>query len=291
MVTRPDCRHFDAEDSNAVVIELPPGDVTEGVVRIGSTVRRPAHPRSFAVAAYLDHLDSQGFDGAPRFLGRDSHGRDVLTFIDGTCAAQIPESWARSEVLLASLGRLLRRLTDASLGYRAAEFPFPAPLVAPDPDLPELVSHMDVTPQNVVVRNGLAVGLVDFDLARPTTVLAEFANTAMHWCPLMSDADLWPGWETTDRFRRLRLLADSYGLDDERRRRLPAFAVGAAGRSWARMKARAEQDGGGWARMWAEGVGDKILRRPEWLRENSASLERALLGPGRTPAAKPVPNH
>jgi hypothetical protein len=59
---------------------------TEGVVRVGDTVRRPHHPQSYAIAAYLDHLERQGFQGAPRYLGRDSSGRDVLTFIEGDVA-------------------------------------------------------------------------------------------------------------------------------------------------------------------------------------------------------------
>jgi hypothetical protein len=62
---------------------LPRGDVTEAVVRVGQTVRRPAQPQSAAVADYLEHLRAAGFDGAPRFLGRDRSGRDVLDYLGG----------------------------------------------------------------------------------------------------------------------------------------------------------------------------------------------------------------
>jgi len=54
-----------------------------GLVRIGQTVRRPAGPSSVAVRSLLLHLADVGFEGAPRFLGIDDKGRDVLTFIDG----------------------------------------------------------------------------------------------------------------------------------------------------------------------------------------------------------------
>ena len=56
----------------------------------------------------------------------------------------------------------------------------------PDPSLPppELVSHCDVTPQNVVVREGRAAGLVDFDMAGPASRLLDVVNTAMWWVPL-----------------------------------------------------------------------------------------------------------
>jgi hypothetical protein len=43
------------------------------------------------------------------------------------------------------------------------------------------------------------------------------------------------------------------------------------------MKAHAEQIGGGWARMWSEGVGDQILRRRDWMRANQDALTAALL--------------
>ena len=49
--------------------------------------------------------------------------------------------------------------------------------------------HLDVTPQNVVVRDGLAVGLVDFDLAGPATALRDSYNAAMHWVPLRAPED------------------------------------------------------------------------------------------------------
>jgi aminoglycoside phosphotransferase (APT) family kinase protein len=263
--------------------KLPQGDVTEGVVRVGGTVRRPAQPQSAAVAAYLDHLAAVGFDGSPRFLGRDASGRDVLTFIDGDVAGDPPEAWAADDELLASVAVLVRRLHEASVG-----FGFTAPAgsvwrrdqVVLDPPLPyptpELVTHNDVTPQNVVVRDGRAVGLVDFDLAGPSTRLHDAYNTAMHWVPLRQPADVFPTWPHVDRFARLRLFADAYGLSPADRAALPDYAIDHAQASWRRMRASAEQLGGGWARMWAEGVGDAIRRRAAWLTEHHAELTACL---------------
>jgi hypothetical protein len=271
-----DVRHrlyLDSADEDEVA--LPSGDVTEGVVRVGGTVRRPAQPQSFAVAAFLDHLASAGFPGSPRFLGRDAKGRDVLTYLEGRCAGAVPEAWVRHEDLLVSVGQMVRRLHDAADGYDPAAEPFPPRPVRQDP--PELVCHLDVTPQNVVVRGGTAVGLVDFDLAGPSTRLKDSYNTAMHWVPLRDPADLWPGWEQVDQARRLRIFADAYGWGAEERRRLPGFGAEAAVLSWERMKHNAEVLGGGWSRMWADGVGEMILRRGNWLRDNRQPLVDALL--------------
>src|SRR5260221_11641733 len=54
-----------------------------GVVRGGDTVRRPLGDGSERIHRLLCHLESAGFAGAPRFLGVDSRGREILTFIEG----------------------------------------------------------------------------------------------------------------------------------------------------------------------------------------------------------------
>jgi hypothetical protein len=266
---------------------MPAGDVTDGVVRVGGTIRRPHQPQSLAVAAYLDWLEDAGFEGSPLFLGRDQHGRDVLTFLPGECAGALPEAWVQSEDLLVSVARLLRRLHEASAGFVPQAHPFPPRAVRPDnpgSGVRELVCHLDVTPQNVVVRSGLAVGLVDFDLAGPSTAFRDSFNTAMHWTPLRDPADLWPGWENTDTFRRLRVFADAYGWSEEERRRLPAFGIEATALSRARMRHNAGTLGGGWARMWDDGVGELIRRRGAWLEANAGRLVAALTADS---AAKP----
>ena len=256
---------------------MPAGDVTEGVVRVGGTIRRPHQPQSFAVAEYLDWLDDAGFEGSPRFLGRDPQGRDVLTFVPGRCAGSPPEAWAQSEDLLASVARLVRRLHTASVGFVPKAHTFPPRPVRPNPsDAAGLVCHLDVTLQNVVVRAGLAAGLVDFDLAGPATSLHDSLNTAMHWVPLRDPSDAWPGWDDHDPFRRLRTFADAYGWTEDERRRVPGAGIEAAALSFERMRHNAAALGGGWARMWQEGVGGLINRRRAWLEANAGPLVAAL---------------
>jgi Ser/Thr protein kinase RdoA (MazF antagonist) len=279
-------RYADAGDEPEIV--LPKGDVTEGVVRVAGTVRRPRQRQSLAVAGYLDHLERVGFDASPRYLGADARGRDVLSYVDGQVPGDPPESWAAGTVVLASVGQLLRRLHEASTGY-GAERGFAAPdgsvwsrdlvqvdVPADDP-APELISHLDVTPQNVVFRDRHAVGLIDFDLAGPTTRLLDAYNTAMHWIPLRPLRDVWPTWDGIDQPTRLRVFADACGLTAEQRAVLPDFGVARADLTWARMKAAAETLGGGWARMWREGVGDAIRRRQSWLAASKDELLAALL--------------
>jgi hypothetical protein len=53
------------------------------VVRIGDTVRKPPHRNSELMRDVLLHLEHAGFDAAPRWLGVDDQGRDMVSWIDG----------------------------------------------------------------------------------------------------------------------------------------------------------------------------------------------------------------
>src|SRR5437764_413718 len=68
-------------DPDEVVLH---GGNTNTVVRVGATVRRTAGSWTPTIHALLRHLESTGFDAAPRALGLDAQGREVLSFIDGT---------------------------------------------------------------------------------------------------------------------------------------------------------------------------------------------------------------
>lgn len=282
--------HYTGPDGPEV--ELPQGDVTEGVVRIGDTVRRPVQPQSAAVADYLGHLAAVGFQGSPRYLGRDRAGRDVLTYVAGDVAADPPEPWVADEGLLVSVAQLLRGLHEASAGYAAdrnfdpppgsawMQWPLPDdvdPLVVPAPPAPELVSHNDITPQNVVVHDGRAVALVDFDLAGPTSRLLEVWVTAKYWVPLRDPRDVWATWSEVDQASRLRVFVDAYGLSTSERGALVEVGAEEAVRAWWRMRGAAEHLGGGWARMWSAGAGEAISRRRAWIDRSVDELTRALL--------------
>nr|WP_286343225.1 phosphotransferase [Frondihabitans sucicola] len=141
---------------------------------------------------------------------------------------------------------------------------------------PELVAHLDVTPENVVFRDGSAAALIDFDLARPATRVEELANVLLWWSPWMPDDDREEALRGVDPFERGWMIVEEYGLEAAGRARLVEVSQNVAERSWFSMRRRAETLGGGWARMWDEGVGDKILRRQGWLAENAPALERCV---------------
>lgn len=181
------------------------GDVTDGVVRVGDTVRRPQGPQSPLVHTVLTHLQRVGFEGAPRFLGVDGRGREVLSWVDGEVAGRPWPAWTRDEGRIVSVARLVRGLDDAleSLGVpdgipARVEPPGTPPLLDVGP--PTFVGHLDVTPENVVFRDGRAHALIDFDLVRPATRAQEVSSVLLWWAPLMPPDDRELSCATSTRF-------------------------------------------------------------------------------------------
>jgi hypothetical protein len=82
-------------------IYLSGGRVTEGVVRIGDTVRRPSKSNFAFVHALLAHLGDEDFDAVPRYLGADEQGREILSFQPGEVPAEI-DSTISDETLVAA---------------------------------------------------------------------------------------------------------------------------------------------------------------------------------------------
>ena len=93
-------------------IALTGGRTTTGVVRIGNTVHRPIGARAAFVHELLRHLGAREFGGAPRLLGVDSVGREMLSFLPGNVP---PELGDFSDSQLVAAARLLRQLHDATL--------------------------------------------------------------------------------------------------------------------------------------------------------------------------------
>ncbi|GGS91686.1 hypothetical protein GCM10010156_57460 [Planobispora rosea] len=244
-------------------IPLLGGDVTDGVVRVGDTVRRPTRPSTPSVHALLRHLEATGFQGAPRVVGIDERGREVLTYLEGESGLRPLPPYAATDEALAALAGLLRRFHDAAATFRP-----PRHAVwengSNDDLAPELVGHCDVNLDNVIFRDGLPYALIDFDLARPTTRLFDVVTTLRHWAPLADPVDLDPVQRELEPGPRLRLFCDAYGLRPRDRRRLLDLARLRFSRSYIAMRARAAT-GGGWARMWADGAGTRIRRAGAWL--------------------------
>ena len=243
-----------------------------GAVRVGDTVRREPGSWNRAVHGLLGHLERVGFDGAPRVVGFDDKGREVLTFIDGSSrpATGPPDDDAG----MLSAARLLRRYHDAVEGY------------APRPDAPwqymvgapregPIVCHNDPGPTNTVYVAGHARAFIDWDFAAPATREWDLAYALYRYVPLYDDAFFERrGVAPPDRARRLRMFCDEYGCDDRSeliglvRRRIEVLYDSV--RTWGEQGLRH------YAQIWTESRGAQWLETIEFLDRNRDAWERAL---------------
>lgn len=141
----------------------------------------------------LAHLENAGFDAAPRFLGLDETGREVLTFIEGDVPSDC-RSIVWSDDQLQAAAALLERFHDATTG---------SDLAAGN----EVVCHNDFGPWNLVWRDRLPVAVIDFDNAAPGLRRDDLGYTI--WKHLNIGLIVLPPGEQG---RRLRLMTTAYGL-------------------------------------------------------------------------------
>jgi Phosphotransferase enzyme family len=266
------------EDSE---IPLIGGDMTEGVVRVGRTVRRPVRPHTPAVHALLRHLEAVGFEGAPRVLGIDAQNREVLSYLPGQVPHRPLPGYALSEATLVALAELQLRYHEAVTGFEApsgARWDGELTWLVDGPV--ELICHCDINLENVIFRPGPGgpqpYAVIDFDLARPGTRLVDIIQTLRYWAPLAAPADRDPAFAGLDVPARIAVFCEAYGLSYAERARLVPVAVRWMRRSRTTITERAERGGRAWARMLDAGVGERLVRAADWLERCRPEIEAGL---------------
>jgi hypothetical protein len=245
------------------------------VTRAGDTVRRPWRPTSTATHALLEHLGRVGFDGAPRFLGSDERGREVLSYIPGQAAIEPYQDWALTDEALVSVAALLRRYHDAAASFDPSGHTWPP--AVPAAFRGGLISHNDPNLDNVVFRDGRAVALIDFDLAGPGTRVWDVACAARLWAPLREEADA-PEALRGRSLIRLRTFVDAYGLSRRDRARVADATVQA--HSWCYAVVRRAVAGGHetFRRNWLEGGRLRADRTHDWIVAHADEMREAVAG-------------
>ena len=192
-----------------------PGGRTTGAVLVDGIVHKPAAPSTPTVHALLRHLEAAGFDAAPRALGFDDQGREMLTYLPGeTIGGRDPApGWASADSMLAQVGQWLRRLHDLTADFTppADQRWFIGGTMGPG----LIVGHQDAAPYNAVVDAGRLVGFCDWDIAGPSSRDWDLAFSALSWVPLAGTPS--SGDDRRERSRRLHLFLDAYGYDGDRR--------------------------------------------------------------------------
>jgi hypothetical protein len=254
------------------------GPSVGGSVLKDNQVHRSTGPWTGSVHALLRHLEGCGFDGAPKVVGFDEGGREILSWVDGEAPIKPWPAWMQSDDSLVGVGRLLRRYHDAVSGFMAPPgASWRAWLGSPGGPI---IRHGDLWPANVVFFSGRAAALIDWDFAQPGTHLDDVASAAKHWVPLISDdRAAAQGWSLPiDRVTRLRLLCDAYGLDNADRVALLPTVIGNFQWGYLSHKTWGEAGVAGFAEMWRDGSGATILGDRAWLEDAREELERFLPG-------------
>jgi len=199
---------------------LPGGVANAGeVIRQGDSVLRPSNPNSTSIHKFLTALRGTGFEGASLPVEIQSDGRERLKFIEGDVPIPPYPEWAQSNDALASVALLLLEFHRASALVAAYLQTWSDELA--DASGGPIVCHNDVCMENVVFRNGVAIGLLDFDFAAPGRPLYDLAQFARMCVPIDDDMSAERlGWNITDNPTRLRLVTDAYGLAAEARQDL-----------------------------------------------------------------------
>ncbi len=249
-------------------IELRGGVANAGaVVRVGDHVLRPSNPHTSSIHRFLRFLADEGFDGASRPVGVDPDGRERLQFIAGDVALPPYPAWAQSDDALGSVARLMRRYHDAARAFVADPHDTWSDEMA-DPDGGPIICHHDVCLENVVFRDGEAVGLLDFDFAAPGHPVYDLACFARMCVPIDDDSRVRFGWQPADLPRRLRLVADEYGSSADGRQQMLDALDGSIARGGEFVRRRVEAGEPAFIDMWhSMGGMARFDRRRAWWAE------------------------
>jgi len=234
------------------------GGSVSTVVRVGDTVRR--QPGRRFVRELLGFLERSGWGGAPRFLGVDEQGREILTFVDGYLPWQEPGVPAvTAEGSLVRVAELVREFHDLTAG---------TPLAGDA----EVVCHNDLAPNNTVYSfdgpggAGLRpVAFIDWDLAAPGRRIHDVAHVCWQYLGLGPDAAAGPA------ARGIRLICDAYRLDG--RDEIVDVIMWWQDRCWRGIQAGAEAGEEAMVRLRDDGAVREVRAAFEWVAAHRSDLE------------------
>lgn len=238
------------------------GNATDGVVRVGSTVRKPWTLNTAAVFEFMSAVRAAGVD-VPRTLGRDDQGRQVLEFAPGRLAMHSPPLTLRQ---LSRVGALVRTIHDAASDFTPTR-PFAQDVLLPAPK-EELICHNDLAPWNLIVGDRWV--FIDWDGAGPSTRLWDLAYSAQAFT--LSDVH-----EPADRAAtRLAAFVHGYEADDGIRNQLPA-TISLRTEAMYDLLASSHLSGREpWSSMYANGHGDHWSAASKYVKRHQNVWSEAL---------------
>jgi len=238
------------------------GHVNE-VVRIGETVRRPMPARADYIHDLLRLLAHYDWPAAPRYLGTDEEGREILTYVSGHVAwapAQPPAIWTRES--LVRVVKLVRQFHDLTAGTGLAEDA-------------EVVCHNDLSPRNTVYRDDGAglrpYAFIDWDFAAPGRRVHDVAHVCWQFLNLGPSRS-----SPSGPAQLIGLIADSYELRKRDRGELIETILWWQERCWRGIRDGAESGDEHLRVLRDGGHVEAIQAAYAWVEEHRTALAAAL---------------
>ena len=141
-----------------------------------------------------------------------------------------------------------------------------------------MICHNDICLENVVFQGLEAVGLLDFDFAAPGRPVHDLAALALMCVPIDDDVSAHRrGWTPANRPARLRLIADTYGLNSSGRSAMLDHLDGLVQRGGILVQRRVEAGDLNFIRVLDQiGGMERYDRRRRWWKANRAAFSHAL---------------
>jgi aminoglycoside phosphotransferase (APT) family kinase protein len=237
------------------------GGFVSAVVRDGQTVRRSPSQNAEFVHALLELFAQHGWTGAPRFLGIDSAGREVLSFLPGHAAwERVQPADVTCDESLAAVAELVRTFHDLTAG---------SPLAGAE----QVVCHNDLSPKNTIYRDlghGLRpVAFVDWDFAAPGPRIHDVAHMCWQYLSLGPSVR-----DPADAIRGLRLLCEAYGLSD--RAGLVKTILWWQDRCWRGIESAAAIGDPAYRALREAGAIDEVRASWRWVRRHYRDLDQGV---------------
>lgn len=239
------------------------GGFISDVVLASGTVRKSPPRDPVFVRRLLRHFEHHHWTGAPRFIGTDHRGREMLTFIDGEVPWRQnhePPS-TRSEQSLAAVARHVRHFHDLTAGTDLA-------------DGHEVVCHNDLSPKNTVYRDAsgqmMPVAFIDWDIAAPGARIHDVAHVCWQYVGLGPNVQDAPAAA-----KLVGVIADAYGVAD--RSTLIDTILWWQDRCWHGIEAAAEAGEPAMVRLRDSGAAEAVHAAYDWTWDHRDLLHRAVM--------------
>jgi aminoglycoside phosphotransferase (APT) family kinase protein len=130
----------------------------------------------------------------------------------------------------------------------------------------------------VVFADDHAAALLDFDFAAPGDPVHDIMRFALMCVPIDDDVNATRlGWCPAGKSERLRLIADTFGLDVAGRHQLLTALSTAVARGGEFVRRRVQAGDPGFVRMWSEmGGAERFSRRHRWWVGHQDDFAKAL---------------